>query len=303
MGSYHERMGLNWPDLHALELLVAVVDEGSVGAGARSMGMAQSNASRLISRLEATAGTPLLQRGPRGSVPTARGVELAEAARTLLKQSRHFMGVLGAGKAAGPVELRVGASQTVAENLLPAWLAELRRRLPEVRVQLQVLNSAQVISKVQHGTLQLGFVETPHLPVGISAAVVQEDELAVVVGPEHPWAERHGSLGLQELARTPLVVRERGSGTREALEQLLAGREAAEPAQVLHSNAAVRIAVASGAGPAVLSELALREQLASGTLLRVPLDGETPNRPLTAVWLGPQRLAGPIAELVAIAAD
>lgn len=302
MGPYHVHMGTHWPDLHALELLVAIVDEGSVGAGARRVGMAQSNASRLIARLEAATDAPLLQRGPRGSVPTVRGMELADAARELLEQSRGFLEAMGAANATGPVELRVGASQTVAEILMPAWLAALRRLLPDVRVQLQVLNSSEVIAKVLQGSLQLGFVETPHLPVGISAAVVQEDELAVVVAPDHPWADAKGSLSLQELAATPLVVRERGSGTREALEQLLAGREVAEPAQVLQSNAAVRIAVASGAGPAVLSELALREQLASGALLRVPLDGEAPNRPLTAVWLGPQRLAGPVAELVAIAA-
>ncbi|GAA1362287.1 LysR family transcriptional regulator [Arthrobacter rhombi] len=296
-------MGGEWPDLHALELLVAVVDAGSVGAGARSLGMAQSNASRLVSRLETTAGAPLLQRGPRGSVPTDKGVELAAAARTLLEQSRQFLAMLGEGRASGPVEVRVGASQTVAEVLMPAWLAELRRRLPEVRVQLQVLNSSQVITKVHQGELQLGFVETPQLQVGISAAVVQEDELAVAVGPGHPWANLRGRLSLRELAATPLVVRERGSGTREALEQLLAGREAAEPALVLQGNAAVRIAVASGAGPAVLSELALREQLAAGSLLRVPLEVEVPKRPLTAVWLGPQRLAGAMAELVAIAAS
>src|SRR5699024_10486026 len=137
----------------------------------------------------------------------------------------------------------------------------------QVRVDVRVLNSAQVLDKVQDGDLQLGFVETPHTPVRLNAKVVHEDELVVVVGPSHEWASRHGTISLQELAETPLVVRERGSGTREALEELLGGHVPVEPAQVLNSNAAIRVAVASGAGPAALSRLALRSQLASGELL------------------------------------
>ncbi|MCC9205855.1 LysR family transcriptional regulator [Arthrobacter sp. zg-Y769] len=290
-----------WPNLQVLELFIAVVDEGSVASGARKLGMAQSNASRSIAELEAELKVPLLERSPRGSVPTAMGLLLADSARELLEAARRFNSVVrtSGGEA---MELRLGASHTIADMLLPAWLAELKRRLPQARIDVQVENSAQVIEEVQQGTLQLGFVETPNLPVRLNALVVREDELVVVVGPDHEWANRPGRIGLQELAETPLVVRESGSGTREALQEVLAGYDVVEPAQVLSSNAAVRVAVAAGAGPATLSELVVRDQLASGELLRVPFEGEGITRPLTAIWSGPRRLTGVAAELVAVAA-
>ncbi|MDM7991501.1 LysR family transcriptional regulator [Arthrobacter sp. zg-Y877] len=291
-----------WPNLQVLDLFVAVVDEGSVGAGARKVGMAQPNASRAIAELEAEVKTPLLERSPRGSAPTATGLLLADSARELLEAARRFTEVVHTRGGSEPLELRLGASNTIAETLLPVWLAELKRRLPEARVDVQVQNSAQVIQEVQQGTLPLGFVETPNLPAQLNAQVVREDELVVVVPPTHEWANRSGRISLQELAETPLVVREPGSGTRKALQEALSGCDVVEPAQVLGSNAAVRVAVEAGAGPAVLSELAVRNQLASGELLRVPVEGEGITRPLTAIWSGPRRLTGVAAELVAVAA-
>ncbi len=291
-----------WPNLQVLELFVAVVDTGSVGAGARKAGMAQPNASRAIAELETRMKTALLERSPRGSTPTPAGLALADHARELLDSATRFDTWFRASHSSDTRDLRVGASMTIAETLLPAWLAEVRRRRPELHVEVHVLNSSQVLHEVQQGSLQLGFVETPNVPVRLNAMVVQEDELLVVVPPDHPWASRTSKITLAELADTALVVREKGSGTREALQELLAGLPLAEPAQVLGSNAAVRVAVLSGAGPAALSTLALRDSLASGALLQVPFEGQGISRPLTAVWSGPQRLAGVASELVAVAA-
>lgn len=280
---------------------MAIIDEGSVAGGARKVDMAQPNASRLMGLLEAETGSTLLERSPRGSSPTAIGSLLAEEARDLLAAAQdHNDWVRAMDENAVVLDLRVGASLTNAESLVPAWLTELRRRAPRVRVDLQVINSETIIEQVQQGTLQLGFVETSHVPSTLHSSVVHTDELVVVVAPDHAWAARHSKVTLQEVADTALVVREQGSGTRRALDDLLADLSPVQPAQVLLSNVAVRIAVASGGAPAVLSELAVRTQLASGELLRVPLDGEL-RRSLTAVWKGPRRLSGPAAELMNVA--
>src|SRR5690606_32532290 len=189
---------------------------------------------------------------------------------------------------------------------VPVWLTDLRRVAPATRVHLEVENSTQVIEDVRAGRLRLGFIETPHVPRDIHAQVVAQDELVLVIAPHHPWADRSAPVGAAELAATPLVVREGGSGTREALDAVLGDLPQATPALVLGSNAAVRIAVASGAGPAVLSARAVQAQLESGDLLRVPLDGVGVNgvglqREFTAVWTGPRRLTGAAADLVAVA--
>jgi len=289
------------PNLPALELFVAVVDEGGLGAGARRVGLHQPNASRMIAQLEAQAGTALLDRDPRGSRPTSAGLLFAAHARELLEAAEEFTEWLRHSRDEGAHEIRVGVSMTIAEHLMPAWLAELRRRSPRVRVDLEVLNSTLVLAGVHDGRLRLGFVETPRLPRDLHTLTLREDELVVVVAPEHEWAQREGKLDLAELAATPLVVREGGSGTRGAFEELVPAAGATAPVQELGSNAAVRIAVAAGAGPAVLSMLAVRSGLESGQLLRVPVAGASLRRPLSAVWNGPRRLSGPAAELVDVA--
>lgn len=289
------------PNLQALALFVAVVDEGGLGAGARRLDMHQPNASRVIAQLEAQAGTALLERSPRGSRPTSAGLLYAAHARELLTAADEFASWLRHSRDEDARELRVGASMTIAEHLMPAWLTELRRTSPRVRADLEVLNSTQVLAGIHSGNLQLGFVETPHVPPGVHSKTLREDELAVVVAPGHPWALRTQALALDELAATALVVREGGSGTRDAFEELVPAAASTPPIQELGSNAAVRVAVASGAGPAVLSMLAVRTPLEAGQLHRVPVAGGPLRRLLTAVWRGPRRLSGPASDLVDVA--
>ena len=293
-------MPTSLPNLLALELFVAVVDEGGLGAGARRTGMHQPNASRLMARLEAQAGRPLLERSPRGARPTAAGLVLAAQARELLAAAAAFTEQLEHGAASTSTELGIGASMTVAEHLVPAWIAELRHQQPTVRVIPHVLNSTGVVDQVREGVLPLGFIETPRRPTGLHSLTLGEDELVVVVAPGHPWVGRT-DLDLAELAATPLVVRAGGSGAREAFAQLVPDVAHTPPEQVLGSNAAVRVAVASGAGPAVLSRLAVRAALLSGDLVEVPLRGHELHRPVRAVWGGPRRLSGASAALVDVA--
>lgn len=296
-------MSVSWVHVETLELFLAIIETGSIGAGARRVGMAQPNASHRVAALEARVNTVLLERTPRGSAPTEAGVLFAERARAVLDAAHSLDDWVDTRRrGTGPLTLRVGASLTIADTLLPVWLAELKRQVPQVRAEVRVMNSLAVLDDVQEGLLQVGFVETPYVPVRLNAMVVQEDELVVVIPPGHAWADRQGGIGLRELAQTPLVVREEGSGTRDGLSRVLADYAPVDPAQVLTSNAAVRVAVSAGVGPAVLSRLAIRDQLSSGELLHVPLEGPRISRPLTAVWPGPRRLTGPAADLAQIAA-
>jgi DNA-binding transcriptional LysR family regulator len=118
----------------------------------------------------------------------------------------------------------------------------------------------------------------------------------VVVRPDHPWAARRKPVSAAELAATPLVSREEGSGTRYALAAALAAALNRPPggsnvpvppvALALSTTAAVRAAVLAGAGPAVLSELAVGEDLASHRLVRVAVAGLDLHRALRAIWTG-----------------
>jgi DNA-binding transcriptional LysR family regulator len=157
-----------------------------------------------------------------------------------------------------------------------------------------------------HG-VDLGFVEGPSPPRGLRSRVVAADRLAVVVRPDHPWARRRSPVRPAELAATPLVEREEGSGTREALRAALTaclgpGPQLAGPALRLSTTTAVREAVRAGAGPAVLSLLAVRENVAAGLLAVIPVPGIDLGRRLRAIWAGTAQLpAGPARDLMAVA--
>lgn len=289
-----------YPSLELLELLVAIADHGSVGAGARAVGMAEPNASRSVRRFERELRVVLFRRTPRGSEPTDAGQAVIAWARPLLQQADALALALRSLESAAPGHLEVAASMTIAEHLFPGWLAELRRRHPDDRVLLRVENSAVVSRLVLDGAVDLGFVEDPSPTAGLVHHPVTRDRLVLVVAPDHPWALRTG-VEPEELAGTPLVTREVGSGTRSVLEHALASRPLAPAALVLNSNAGVRASIRAGVAPGVLSDLVVADLVRTGELVVIPIDGLDLSRPLLAVWRTGQPPRGVAAELVAVA--
>ncbi|MDU0291498.1 LysR substrate-binding domain-containing protein [Saccharothrix longispora] len=286
------------PDLDSLRLLVLVGELGSLGRAAERLGVAQPSASKRLATLERALGLVLVDRGRRGSVLTPAGVVVGERARRVLDEVAGLLEGAEALRSAREAGLRVAASMTVAEHLAPGWIAELRRHRPELRVGLRVTNSETVVGLVRDGAVDVGFVEAPGALAGLSTRRVAVDRLALVVAPGHPWARRRRELTAAELAAVPLVVRERGSGTRDTLDRALP--DACPPALELGSTTAVRGAVVAGVAPAVLSVLAVGLDLADGRLVEVPVALDL-RRVLRAVWPGGRRLVGPAAELVAAA--
>ncbi len=283
------------PDLAALEVLLAVARTGSLNAAARQVGITQQAVSARVKSAEAQAGVALVMRTPRGSTLTPEGVVVAEWAARLLAVARELDAGLAAFRRDQRTRLRVSASLTIAEQLLPGWLVTLQARArqrgePPAEVVLTAANSDTVVQQVRSGAADLGFVEGPTSPKGLRNRVIGHDELVVVVRPDHPWVQRRQPLSPAELAGTRLVSREEGSGTRNALTAALSaslGHPVAMPvALALSSTAAVRAAVLAGAGPAVLSELAVAEDLASHRLARVPVADVNLRRSLRAIWPG-----------------
>ncbi|MFE1207281.1 MULTISPECIES: LysR family transcriptional regulator [Streptomyces] len=291
------------PDLESLRLLVLVGELGSLGGAATRLGIAQPSASKRLSTLERRLGLVLVDRTRRGSRLTSAGHMVSGWAQLVLDDVGALLTGAEALRSKRDAELRVAASMTVAEYLMPTWIGELRQTRPDLYVGLQVTNSEHVRELLHDGAVEMGFVESPRAPVGLSRRVVARDRLIVVVVPDHPWARRRKPLHVRELAATPIVVRERGSGTRETLDHALrrAGAEEARPLLELGSAAAVRGSVIAGAGPAVLSELAVGGDLAEGRLVPVEVEGVDLRRSLRAVWPAGRHLAGPAAELLAVA--
>ena len=297
------------PDLASLDLLLSVARTGSLGAAAREHLISQQAASERIRRLEGVLGVQVVRRTRQGSTLTPAGVLVADWADQLTELATGLADSVAALRAEHHAQLRVAASLTVAEYLIPRWLVTLRRgaqsRGEELSVQLTATNSDEVAERVRDGRAGLGFVEGPTVPDDLAWREVGADSLVLVVPPDHPWARRRRPITPAELAATALVAREAGSGTRRAFEvalrAVLGGAPMTAPVLELSGTAAVRGAVLAGAGPAVLSTLAVADDVASGRLSLVPVTGLRLDRRLLAVWPLGATLRGPVSDLLAIA--
>ncbi len=280
------------PDLIALDLLDSIAELGSLGQAASRHRMSQPAVSMRMSQLERRLGVVLLQRSPAGTRLTPAGERVATLARRVLSEAAAMMAGVAAVVAEESSHLRVAASLTVAEHLLPGWLAALHRESPEVILAVEVTNSAKVLARVRDGRADVGFVEGHETGLdGMTTVVVRSDHLVVVVDPAHPWAERQSPVTGPELAAAELIVREPGSGTREVLEDALRSCGGLHSRLELGSTAAILAAARRGEGPAVLSALAVAADLDTGRLLAVRTDGISLTRSLRAVWPGAQPLA------------
>lgn len=285
-------LGPHVPELRALELLAVVSKKGSLSAAAAEVGITQQAASSRVRTMESLVGTSLLDRTRRGSVLTPTGELLVQWAGAVLTAAAELDAGIAALRADRRGHLTIAASLTIAEHLLPGWLVALRahqvqRGQVPTEVTMTATNSERVEGLVRAGEVDLGFVEGPDAPNGLQHRLVGTDTLVVVVGPSHPWAQRSSRrVSAATLAATPLVVREPGSGTRTVLARALDKLPAAPPALELSSTAAVRAAVAAGAGPAALGAHAIGADLAAGHLVRIHVAGLDLTRRLHAVWRG-----------------
>lgn len=291
------------PGLDSLELLLRVASTGSLGKAAAGHGISQPAVSARIRGMEAQVGFALVERSARGSPLTPSGALLADWARAVLAAAETLDAGISSLRVGRDARLRVAASMTVAEHLLPRWLVRLAAQRPQTAVSLAAMNSTDVVSAVLAGTADLGFVEGPAVAPGLDAQQVARDQLVVVVAPAHPWGRRRRPIEAAELAGTRLVHREPTSGTRIALEVALTEHgPLAAPVLELSTTSAVRSAVIAGAGPAVLSELAVVDDLTAARLVRVAVRGADLSRALHAVWRHAQYPVGPARDLLAIAA-
>jgi len=274
-----------FPDLQSLDLFVSVIETGSVSRAAVAHGITQPSASSRIKHLERQLGMQLLERSPGGSRPTDAGVVVAGWAEGILRAAHELSAGLSAFQAEQTGRLRIAASFTVAEYLLPHWLDRFSRDHPSDSVALEVANSAAVVERLRRGTADLGFIETPSGLDGLDELVVARDELVTVVAPSHPWATR-GSVPVEALAATSLVMREAGSGTRDALEAALRALGLGTPTAVLElgSTSAVRAAVLHGNAPTVISRLAVAAEVDDGQLIEITVPELSIGRELRAVW-------------------
>ncbi|MBI2527729.1 MAG: LysR family transcriptional regulator [Candidatus Rokubacteria bacterium] len=256
-------------DLRQLEIFVKVAELGSFSRAAETLGLTQPTVSEHIRTLESELAVRLLDRLGRGAAATPAGELLVSYATRMLALSREARQALDSfqGKMSGV--LLVGASTIPGEYVLPPLIGRFKEKFPEISITLLIGDSQEVVGWVVEGRAEIGVVGARLVHRAVEYRELMPDEEVVVVPVGHPWHGRT-QVSLEELASEPLLIRERGSGSRAALEAALQaaglGLDAFRIVGEMGSTQAIKQAVKAGVGISVLSRRAVEEECRHGLL-------------------------------------
>lgn len=255
--------------LDQLKIFISVAEREHITKAAEVLEMTQSAVSAAISVLERKFGQHLFHRVGRGIVLTEVGRLLLSEARSILARVESTQRAMAEFSDLARGRITIHASHTIASYFLPLKLVKFHATYPGIELVVSIGNTTQVARAVLDGEAEIGFIEGDFVDSHLAAESIGEDQLVIVVGPKHSWADK-AALSPSELAENTWVLREEGSGTRSQFEEdmLALGVDVARLRvnMVLPSNEAVRAAVEAGAGASALSALVCAESLKTGAL-------------------------------------
>ena len=256
-------------DLRQLEIFVKVVELGSFSRAAEALFLTQPTVSEHIRTLEDELGVRLLDRLGRGAAVTKGGALLLSHAQRMLALAREARQAMESFQGRMSGELLVGASTIPGEYILPALIGRFKEKFPDIAITLLIGDSQAVTEWVAEGRAEIGVVGARSTHRGIEFRELMPDDIVLIVSSAHPWHGRK-QVTLEELRGEPLLLRERGSGTRGALETALreAGADIAAFRVVgeMGSTQAIKQAVKVGVGVSLLSRRAVEEECRAGSL-------------------------------------
>ena len=256
----------------ALESFLAVTRHGSFTLAARERNLTQPGVSRHVQKLERELGATLLERHSGSVVPTAAGRRLQTYAEEALQRHRRFLAELRQEIEALAGELRVAASSTPGEFLVPGWVTRFTALHPHVRPQVFIADSSEVIVELRERRWDIGSVGVRLPGRDLRYDVIAEDQVVLAVPPDHPFATR-SEVQLAELEGQPFLEREGGSGTQLSVRSALARRGLPLPryrvVMVLNTTQAIVSAVQNGYGIGLVSSLAMQARDSSRPLFLV----------------------------------
>lgn len=269
-------------DLRHLEIFCKIVELKSFSKAAQELHLTQPTLSSHIKALEDGLSIKLLDRLGREVVPTRVGEVLYRYAweicrlKTDAKQALdRFMGKIGG-------RLVLGGSTIPGEYILPALVGRFKAIHPEVSIMLRIGDTREVTEMVLDGEVELGVVGSREVEGKLEYREFLKDELVLVVSSNHPLA-KIGSIRSKDLVDIPLILRERGSGTRMVFEEKLKVKgvslDGLRVVAEMGSTEAVKQGVKAGLGLAIVSRVAVEYELKMGTIKELPIKGLSLTRP------------------------
>jgi DNA-binding transcriptional LysR family regulator len=268
-----EFMALNF---HQLHIFFTVAERGSFSVAAQTLHMTQPAVTMQIQALEDYFGTKLFHR-------STKRIELTEAGHTLLPFARDSISLIqktdmAMSRFTHMLEgrLQLGASLTIGEYVLPRLLGPFSREYPHISVSMKVMNTTQIVEEIVNNQLNFGLIEAEVSHPDVKSEPVLHDELHLTLPDNHPLNQLD-TITVDDAMKYPFVLREKGSGTRQVLEDEF-HRKGIDLAKMnivmeLGSTGAVKSAVEAGLGISVLSSSSVKHELALGILKLRRIEG------------------------------
>lgn len=263
-------------DLRRIEIFCRIVDLKSFTRAAEEVRLAQPTVSEHMRLLEEELQEKLLERSGRSVQLTPAGKLFYPYARRMLLLRDEARQALAGFRGALAGKLLIGASTIPGAYLLPEQLQRFKAGHPKIDLSLKIASTHQTLNDLLDGKLELALIGAGGKHAQLEFTPLTPDELVLVVNAAHPWAEVPALLP-QQLREHPFILREEGSGTRSTMAEALQQRgirlsELRVVAEMGNSES-VRQAVKAGIGAAILSRRAVAEELSSGALKTVPVQG------------------------------
>ena len=281
-----------------LQSLVLIARHESVSKAAEALHVTQPAVSLQLRTLEEIAGTALTRKVGRAIQLTAAGEVMAEFAERILRLWEQAGDELAALEGVSSGTLRIGAV-TTAEHLLPPLLVPFTMERPDVRLKLQVGNRIEILNMLARQEIDLAIMGTPPREFRTNAARFARHPMGFVASATHPLMKKK-KVTLADVVGANLLVRERGSGTRTAVEKLF--KEGGHPLNFgseVSSNEAIKRMVSAGLGLGFLSVHACALEFKADLIRLLPM----PNNPVEADWHVMHLAGHPIPKVAAAFQD
>ncbi|MEW6214902.1 MAG: selenium metabolism-associated LysR family transcriptional regulator [Nitrospirota bacterium] len=254
---------------HKLKVFCTVAETRSFSRASEIIHLTQPAVSLQIQALEERYETKLFDRSSNTVTLTPAGEVLYKYAKEILALYASAEKVIGEITDLVKGSITIGACSTIGDYLLPNVITDFRKTHPKIKIHLLVGNTNRVVELLNSGNINLGLVAGDVTRQKMVVKKLISDELLVVVSPFHPWAKRK-EVSVSELTKEPFILREAGSGTRQAVEKFLAKHGITQRemkiSMVFGSTEAIKEAVENGLGVSIISRWAARKESKYGTL-------------------------------------
>lgn len=284
--------------LRHFRIFAAVCKEGGITRAAEALYLAQPAVSLAVREMEEHYDVRLFDRIGRRLYLTETGKQFLSYVERILELCDELEN--GARQWDEESPLHIGSSMTIGTKLLPGLVRQFSRQYPTVKVTVEIKNSGVIEQKLLENAMDFALIESTPRSTKLVCKKFMDDKMVAICGPGHPLAAQ-GGVTLRELVAQPLLMREKGSGTRDLFDSVAGARNlAAEPLWESVNTQALIDAVAMGLGVSVLPWRLVSDSIARGAVRQVPVTDAAFQRDFNILYHPNKNLTKPARDFLAL---